>query len=133
MQDAKSNIRINRYGDEHLDCWRIVPEMQAVAGKPLGRRQTGGSEFAMTKRSTCCLHICSAFLFPIAVSHTILFGLCAYLCISSPCISSFTQFFCCILPLLYLSFLFFSSFVFICISIAFFPCLFFYLSCMLSL
>lgn len=74
LQDSRLNIRLNRYGDEYLGYWAVVPEVQAAAGKQPGRRQTGGSGFAMT----FCSHILSAFLFPIAVSHPVLFGLCIY-------------------------------------------------------
>lgn len=105
LQDTMSHTRINRYGDEHLSYWAAVLQMQALAGKLPGRRQTGDSGFAMTKRSTCHSHICLAFLFPIAVSCTVLFGLCTYFGpISSLCVSSFMASFFCMLSLVYPSF-----------------------------
>lgn len=113
---------INRYGDEHLGYWAAVPEMQALAGKPPGRKQTGGSGFAMTKRSTSHSHILSAFLFPIAVSHTVLFGLCTcFGLISSLCLFFHAIF------LFYIVFglsifHFFSLLCPPCIPIAFSPC-----------
>lgn len=56
FQDTMSNIRINRYGDEHLGYWAAVPETQAVAGKPPERRQTGGSGFAMAEKYISFTH-----------------------------------------------------------------------------
>jgi len=89
LQDTMSNIRINRYRDEHLGYLSAVPERQVPAGKWPGRRQTGGSGFAMAKRSTSHSHILSAFLFPIVVSCTVLSGLCTFCLHLSSFISSF--------------------------------------------
>lgn len=94
--------------------------MQAVAGKPRGRRQTEGSGFAMTKRSTCHSHILSAFLFPIAVAHTVLFGLC--MCFDP--ISSYMSFLSCHLSFIYCLWFIYLSLLFflLCFPIDFSPC-----------
>lgn len=62
LQDTMSNIRINTYGDEH---WAAVPEMETVAGKLPGRRQTGGFLFAMTE--ICITFTC---LLSFLISHS---------------------------------------------------------------